>query len=495
MHIRSILCLFFLLSFVGGSAKQPPQQSDMLTPSFETFRNNASLKHASWSVIATDLVSNTTLLDHNSQLALCPASAQKLLTTATALLILGADYTFSTSLAYDGWIDDTGVLHGNMYIIGSGDPSLGSSAMDDSLSTSRVLTHFITKVRAAGIRQIRGNLIADDTHFDHEMIPGKWLWEDIGNYFGAGSSGLSINENEFTAYFTAGQVLGAPAALDRTEPHLPDTRMLNQVTTGPRGSGDQVYIFGAPYVQERLLTGTVPLGARGFAVRGSLPDPPAFLATAFEAHLAKSGIAVLGNVITSREVSKLPVVEEVKRIEIGRWQSPPLSDIIKRTNIFSVNMYAENLLKKIGFEVSGTGSTKAGIDAMITFWENRGMDTGGMKLIDGSGLSPVNRMTTSQMAFLLASMSRENMFDIFINSLPLAGYTGSIANQFGGTKSAGVLRAKSGFLSGARSYAGYTRRQNGHPVAFVIIVNDYDGTPAAMRTRMLNLLDAITSSP
>ncbi len=508
MRIISILCVFFLISFLDGPAIKSgshvsefadmaslAQKKDILTRQFDAFQHDASLKHASWSVIATDLVNNTTLLSHNPQLALCPASTLKLFTTATALLILGADYTFPTSLSYDGWIDDTGALHGNLYIIGGGDPSLGSSAMDQNSSITSVLTYFSGKVKEAGIRQIKGNLVADAAHFDHEMIPGKWLWEDIGNYFGAGSSGLSINENEFTAYFNAGQTVGAPAALVRTDPLLPDTRLINEVTTGPRGTGDQVYIYGAPFVQERILTGTVPLGAREFAVRGSLPDPPALMAKALEAQLAKSGIAVLGSVLTSLETNKQPFTDEIQRFEIGRWHSPPLSSLIKRTNIFSVNMYAENLLKEIGYAVSRTGSTKAGIEAMITCWKNRGMDTGGMKLADGSGLSPVNRLTTAQLAFLLRSMSQENVFDIFLNSLPLAGYTGSIANQLVGTKSAGILRAKSGFLSGTRSYAGYTNMQNGHPAAFVIIVNDYDGTPAAMRSRMLSLMDAITNCP
>ncbi len=459
---------------------------------FSIFSEDPHLRNAQWAFYLSDVTRDVPLAMHNSEKAIVPASTQKLVTSISALFMLGPGYTYHTDLQHDGSIEPEGILHGNLFIKGSGDPSLGSAAMSDTLSLEHVFAHFLDLLREKGIKQVAGHIVADETIFDQEIVPRKWLWEDMGNYFGAGSSGLSVNENAYTVYFRAGAALGDRAHVLSTRPVIPGMSYINQVTTGERGSGDQVYIFGAPYIQERLLTGSVPLGATNFPVRGSIPEPPLFMAAAFRNFLIENGIEVAGESHSWRSAGLAGLDLGFRRVTLGGWASPPLFEIVFRTNQASVNTYAENLLKTIGKEVGGRGDLHTGIQAIRGFWQERGIDLTGMSLHDGSGLSPSNRLTARQLGQLLEAAARDQMFPALLNSLPLAGFSGSLANHFRDTPSEGILRAKSGYLGNVRAYAGYTNLQNGNLAAFVLIVNDYDGSPAVMREKMFLLMDAIT---
>jgi serine-type D-Ala-D-Ala carboxypeptidase/endopeptidase (penicillin-binding protein 4) len=178
---------------------------------------------------------------------------------------------------------------------------------------------------------------------------------------------------------------------------------------------------------------------------------------------------------------------------LGIWHSPDLFELLYRTNHISSNTYAEALLKTIGYEMSREGSTKAGLQTIYQYWADKGVDLHGARLVDGSGLSPVNRISPGQLSGLLNKMAGEKEFPVFLNTLPLAGYSGSLARHFHGSSAEGLLRAKSGFLSNTIAYAGYTPMENGHLAAFVIIVNDYQGTSANMRQKILELMNSIRS--
>ncbi len=494
--LPGIILLFLTLfpSYHLPASGESMSASDGFHKAFSVFANDPALRNANWSFYLSDIHAGKVLLEHDSHRAITPASTQKLVTTISALLMLGPTYTYKTGLLHDGREDASGVLQGNLYIRGSGDPSLGSARMDDTLALERVFAHYLKILKQKGIQSIAGNVLADESAFDLEMVPRKWLWEDMGNYFGAGSSGLSANENEYSVFFRAGRSVGDPASVAGHEPVVPGMTFLNQVRTGSRGSGDQVYIFGAPFVQERLLTGTVPLGSQRFPVRGSMPEPPLFFARAFREYLVKNGIGVTGQGYSRRSAALQGVPFGNPQVRLGEWVSPPLFEIAFRTNVASVNSYAENLLKTIGLEVAGQGTTVAGANAIRQFWESRGVDMNGMVLHDGSGLSPSNRITARQLGKMLEQVSADRIFPALYNSLPVAGFSGSLAGFFHNTPSEGVLRAKSGFLGNVRAYAGYTTLQNGNLAAFVFIVNDYEGTPASMREKMFRLMNAITGS-
>ncbi|MDR4989253.1 MAG: D-alanyl-D-alanine carboxypeptidase/D-alanyl-D-alanine-endopeptidase [Bacteroidales bacterium] len=492
--MRSIFSILFCyLAFFGTIQSASSGPPSPLKTAINEFRNDPALINANWSIHIADITSGEEIFSHNIHKPLLQASVQKILTTSAAMMMLGSDFQYETVLQYDGNIDRSGVLQGNLYIKGSGDPTLGAVQFDDTLNIDLVFGKWVDVLKDLGVKEISGSIIADERVFDNTMIPPRWLWGHIGNYFGAGASGLSVHENEYTVYFNAGAGIGSPAHISKTEPYVPAMHFINEVTTGPANSGDQVYIFGAPFAAERWLTGTIPLGARDFAVRGSLPDPPAYLAESFRLFLQQQDISVGGHSATYRTLDTTRMRVSDERTTVHTLHSPYLFDIIYRTNINSSNSYAENLLKTLA---SHSGRERAsfddGIEVLLDHWAGMGMNNDQLMLYDGSGLSPSNRITTAQMMTALSSSAGHPAFPVLLHSLPLAGYSGSLVNQFRGTVSEGLLRAKSGYLLNVRSYAGYTTMRNGHLAAFVIVANDYNCSPAAMRLKMMHLMNAIT---
>ena len=175
-----------------------------------------------------------------------PASNLKLLTTAVALDMLGGDYQINTDLEYDGQINSKGELNGNLYIRGEGDPTLGSSEMEGVARYDSLFRIWVEQIKAKGIIKITGNIIGDDSYFDYMPLPGGWAWDDIGNYYAAGTSGLCINENLYYLYFKPADSVGEKAEVIRTEPQLANLSFINHMKTGKKGSGDNGYIYAAP---------------------------------------------------------------------------------------------------------------------------------------------------------------------------------------------------------------------------------------------------------
>jgi len=457
-----------------------------------SFASDEALRSASWGFYAVDAASGQILASHNPHLGLAPASTQKLVTTITALSVLGADFRFQTKLQYIGSIEN-GVLNGDLIIKGTGDPSLGSKALHDSLSLENVLEFWHKALTGAGIRRIDGKIVADGSWFDDHMIPPKWMWEDMGNYFGAGAHAITVNENLYSVFFRPGQRENDASTVIRTEPFVPGMTFHNQVLTGPRGSGDQVFIYGAPYTNHRWLTGTVPMGVSSFEVKGSLPDPGYFLAATLKNYLNSKGIQNPAEPVTHRNYQQLPA--EGDRKMLATWHSPRLVDIATRTNFNSVNTFAENLFKTLGKKLANDGSFSASAKAITQFWTDKGIDTRGLRIHDGSGLSSFNNLTVQQLAEILQFASGDTLlYHTLIKGLPVAARTGNLARMFANTPSAGILMAKSGSLANVRGYAGYTVNRAGRLIAFAFIVNNFDGPHAEMRRKMEAVMNEITRS-
>jgi D-alanyl-D-alanine carboxypeptidase/D-alanyl-D-alanine-endopeptidase (penicillin-binding protein 4) len=193
------LILFFPFSGPGENAYQNLTQYAKSIPSM------SNLKHGQWSIYVINTDNGQTLLDINGEKGLAPASNLKLLTSAVALSLLGDDRQFNTYLEYSGTINKNGTLSGNIYIRGEGDPTLGSSELNGVLPLPLLLDQWNEAIRARGIKKINGDIIADDSYLDFMPLPGDWFWEDVGNYYAAGTSGLCINENMYRLYFRPGK--------------------------------------------------------------------------------------------------------------------------------------------------------------------------------------------------------------------------------------------------------------------------------------------------
>lgn len=458
-----ILSIIFLLLFPFISYSQQSQ--------IEKFLSDSSMIHSSVSLSIIEADSGNVISQINPEKSLTQASILKLITTATAIEMLGKDYTFKTTIGYSGEIrKGSKTLNGNIIIKGGGDPTLGSENFPEF--NNGFIDNWINNILALGIKKINGRIIVDDSYYDYQTIPSGWSWEDIGNYYGAGAYGLSISDNTLQVHFkTNGN--GSFPILTSITPEGSGIEFTNFLTAS--GTEDNGYIYSAPYGNSGWIAGTIPEDKEDFILKGSIPDPPLFLAKAFNKKLKDAGVKVSSNPVTTR---LMPELKTDNFTLISQTISPPLSAIIKVLNHKSVNLYAEHLIKELGKVFKNSGTTTAGAEVIMGFLDSAGVKTDGMFIEDGSGLSSRDAINSAEMVKLLLFMKKNSgFFDDYFMSLPDAGKEGTLKNYFKDQIFESRLRAKSGSLTGTRvrSYAGYFTTLSGKEMIFCIIVNNYSG--------------------
>lgn len=481
-HIFLGLTLVFLL--------QVGQTQSNLQNAINTLANDASLRHGTLSVSVIDIESGQLIASHEANRSVIPASSLKALTTATALGILGEDYTFKTELQHDGTINN-GVLDGNLYIKGYGDPTLGSDKMEGATSLENLLLSWNNSVHQAGIRQINGAVVADASYFESRSIAPSWQWNDIGNYYGAGPLGLNIHENLYYIRFQQTSRLGGTPKVVEISPEIPNLTLHNELTSAGRGTGDNAYIYGAPYSYIRHIRGTIPVGSRIFSIKGSMPDAPLFAADELSKTLQRYGVSIQ-EPATSQMTLSTKNMPQRQRKTIFTKRSPALKNIVKRTNMKSVNLYAETFVKILGAEQQNKGTRSAGLEVIENFWKNKGLDLNGFYIEDGSGLSARNAVTSFHLAKIMQLSARDTrIYGALYDSLPVGGESGSLKRMFKGTNAVGKIRAKSGTLKRVRSFTGYATTRAGKEVAFSIIVNNFSGSGGVMRKKLEKVMLAM----
>lgn len=416
-----------------------------------------------------------TIAELNPNLALSPASTQKLVTTAAAMVTLGEGFRFKTTLESDGVYDaENGVLNGNLYIRGGGDPTLGSEKFS-STKIDKLLAAILATMQEKGVKKINGSIIGDDAVFERSMAPAAWNWGDLGNYYGAGACGLSILDNMFYIHFRTGASPGDSTWVVRCEPEIPGLVMFNEVRCGKKNSGDDAYIFGSEYTYLRYVRGSIPPGETDFTVKGSIPDPVFMAAHLLDEHLRKNGIEISEKPTTTRVMRENNLaVNDTLRTELGEIKSPTLKSIVEQTNIYSNNLYAEHLHKAVAYRLYGLGSNTNGNDAIQKFWSKKGLNSDQLFVADGSGLSRNNAISANNMTQLLIIMTKESCFNSFYESLPVAGKNGTLRSIGKGTIIENNLHAKSGSMNRIRSYAGYVKNKKGREIAFSMIFNNFN---------------------
>ena len=464
-----LLAALFFLSAINIQS----QNYSSIKDGVEKYAAGTSLKHAIWGVYAKYLDNDEVILSHNSEKVLAPASGLKLVTTAAALNILGGNKQFLTRLFYDGNIDSIGTLDGNIYFVGGGDPALGSDLVKNSLSLEKLMETLAEGITTAGIKKVEGAILADALLFEGKQIPDDWYWIDIGNYYGAQTSALSINDNLYKLYFEPASAVGTKAKVLRSEPEIPGLTFKNYMKTGARGSGDNGYIYASPEDFEAELRGTIPAGYNEFSIKGSIPNPPLFAAQYLKMKLEEEGIPI---------TEKASVLEERKTYNSEKTLvsifSPTVKDIVYIINKKSFNLYAEQLLKLMGFVNNGEGNIKEGIEAVEDFFEKNNIYSAGLNLQDGSGLSRSNAISAKTMVELLEFMTKNEFFEPFYNSLAVAGDPADISSFSNfGTRTAieKNARIKSGTIGGVKSHSGYLKDRSGRMIAFSFIANNFSG--------------------
>ncbi len=471
-------------------------QTQAVEQAYQKVLASTELKHGVLGLSVIELETNKKRIALNDQQSLIPASSLKVITSFTALAILGENYTFKTEIAHDGTLSPSGVLDGNLYLIGYGDPTLGSDKMEGVLSYQEILKLFAEKVAAAGIKEIKGAIIGDGTFFETALQAPTWQWNDIGNYYAAGASGLNLNENLYYLEFQLGSQLSTAPKLLNTNPEIPYLQMDNELKSAGKGTGDNAYVYGSPYTYHRFIRGTLPIGSGKFKIKGAIPDPPFFTAYHFMKTLEAKGIKTGLYVKTQREMNREGTKTIGEKKMIYTHQSPKLKEIVNRANLESVNLYLESMLKILGKQKKGEGSTEKGLVVVQEFWEARGINFEGFQMKDGSGLSPRTVIPTNTLAQLMRKMALDKKVGkTFLASLPVAGKTGTMKNMLKGTAAEGRMKAKSGSMSGVRSYTGVVTNKAGKTFAFAIIANNFSGKSSAMRKKIETILAEIAKLP
>ncbi len=396
-----------------------------------------------------------------------PASTLKLLTTGAALEVLGPEYRFETNLQYDGTIDEHGTLHGNVYIKGGGDPALGSRRFKQHYHDPYFIDAWVKALKAQGIRKVTGAVVGDAQIYTDHPVPATWAIGDLGEHYGAMVSGLSIFDNTFTVKLQAG-AKGQAGAVVATVPAVPaEVQIIHQVQ-GDDIQYASVQAYGTPYAPVRSIKGRIPCTPKTAHLVVTSPDPAYWAAYTLREALQQQGVQVQQPATTLRR-SNLPAAA---RHHVHTTHSPTVQEIVQYVNIDSVNSYAEHLLKHLGLAMSRPGNNTAGAKALKKFWKQQGVDTTGMLLYDGSGLSTYNALTARQLVEALCHMRKSSNFKAFYDSLPISGKTGGYIAPF--LKKAplyGRLRIKPGALCVCKSFAGYGTNAGGDEIAFAVLIN------------------------
>ncbi|OQP63225.1 hypothetical protein A3860_25380 [Niastella vici] len=465
---KLILFFFIILAHIGIAQTVAVK----LANAVKQFEDDEQVRHGIISLYVTDVQTGKVVYEHNAQIGLAAASTQKIFTSCASFELLGSTYRYKTVLGYDGRIEN-GVLNGNLHINGYGDPTLGSWRWNDT-KEEVVLAKIGAVLQKNNITKITGNVLLNDSAFSIQPIPGGWIWDDIGNYYGAGCWAINWHENQYDLYIQPGKQEGDTTTIVKITPRLKESALLNFITTGKKGSGDNGYIYLAPYSFQGFTQGTIPMGNEPFAISGAFTNGPWQFADALQQLFSKQKIAVAGfKSYTTLKVNKneWPGMQQ----ELITLLSPPMDSINYWFLRKSINLYGEALVKTIAWEKAGFGSTEKGVELVRNFWSERGIDKGAVNMIDGSGLSPQNRVTTNAEVKVLQFARTRPWFNAFYNALP----------EYNG------MKMKSGSIGGARAFTGYHTAKDGRQYVFSIIVNNYEGSPGEVVKKMYRVLDLL----
>ena len=482
----------YIVLFLFALSTNALVSQNNIMDAFEKMKNETVLENASLSFRVIDLDADSAIAEYNSYNSLVPASTMKIVTTAAALVSLGSYSSFKTTLQYDGVIDSNGVLQGNIYIKGGGDPTLGSRYyLKKDEKSSDVMLNWVSEIQKLGIKKIEGAVIGDASHFSYEGVPTSWLWGDMGNYYGAGTSGLSIYDNLTYLTFRSGPNAGDSTFVDCVTPCLPNQSFNNQVKAAD-SKKDNAYVYSAPYSNQRLIKGSIPKGRDDFNVKASMTDPAYQAAWDLEYYLLNAGISIKYGATTKRKMEIAGMQAEEKRANFYTQKSPSIARIVYKTNHLSNNLFAEHLLNAIGKKRNKEGSNYIGAMSVKSFWSKR-INTAGLYVSDGSGMSRMNAVSAYHLTSILRYMKKSKNYKSFYTSLPIAGKSGTMSRIGRKTYASGRLRAKSGTMTRVKSYAGYVKSKSGKNLAFAVIVNNYNCYTSTMTKKLEKIMVAIAN--
>ncbi|HUR97593.1 MAG TPA: D-alanyl-D-alanine carboxypeptidase/D-alanyl-D-alanine-endopeptidase [Pyrinomonadaceae bacterium] len=434
--------------------------------------------------------------EENAEKYFMPASNMKNFTVATAIEKLTPDFRFVTSVYAQAMPDAAGVVKGNVRVFGRGDVSISTAFSEGNYYKG--LDDLADKIAAAGVKRIEGDLIADETYFVGNPVPGEWEWDDLQWYYGAEVSALPLNDNAIDLSVTPGP--SGYSCSVKVSPYNPVVRVVNQCTTSAAGTPRTLKIEKKIDRNILEITGSLPVGNAGFNGSVTVSHPAELFVALLKERLAAKGITVTGQV---RAIDSKPVVGSPDTsVEIAKLESVPLSLIAQKTMKPSQNMYTETLLWTLGeharavaspvpgggvAQMSNANSADLGLSEVKRFLTEIGVAPDGIIQHDGSGLSRHNLITPAAVVQLYSYMGKRSKFSqAWRDSLTIGGVDGTLRNRFKGTKAAGNVRGKTGTIDQVSALSGYVRTAAGEELAFSMVVNGIN--EGSVRTAVMDAI-------
>jgi len=458
---RAILAMGVIALFSCGA------NAETLDATVNRLLASASLKNASVGVRIVEAPTGKVLFSYHAEDVLSVASNAKVVTTAAALDLLGSSFEMTTTLVARGELRD-GILYGDLILIGRGDPSMSTHWTPDVMVAMRRMAR---EARALGIQAVTGDMIADDLYFDRQYWCPSWPDNQWIQWYEAPVSAFAFNDNCVDVALWPGQAEGAPASLSYYPP-VGYVNLTNAILT-TSNKKKHGYLFNRGKFDNDVK-------ARGFYyIKGepvrdffTVYDPALYAATGMRKALADAGVNVRG---TTRRMEQ-PEESTLTGTKIVAINRITVGEVVKYCNLNSQNLYAEMILKSIGREVVGRGSFEGGAAAVAKFLEAIDVHPGTYSTADGSGLSRETKYSAKILTEVLRHMYRSKEVVAFRDSLPLAGYDGTMEARLVEDEYRGKVRAKTGYILGASALSGYARTANGKTLAFSMIFNNFKGS-------------------
>jgi D-alanyl-D-alanine carboxypeptidase/D-alanyl-D-alanine-endopeptidase (penicillin-binding protein 4) len=424
-------------------------------------------------VVVKSLTTNESIFEFNADKLFIPASNQKVMISVAALSLLKPDYRFKTEF-YSGGEVSAGVLYGGLYIKGYGDPTLEKDN----------LVFIANQLKMMGIREIRGGIIVDDSYFERTRFGKGWKSNWRGDVYSPPISALTLNHNIFEIHVSPSRPGGTPYI--RLEPPGSYIQVFNKaVTSSKKGGLSAHWVDGSNAV---VLNGRISPRRSSQALELAVIDPTLYTGGVFKKALEDSGIKVSG---------------AVSKGVVPKWGNPiythnsiPLSMVVNEYLKESVNVIGENLIKTLGAHFKGApGSWETGAQVISDFLVGIGVDNY-FRIVDGSGLSNLNRVSPQTMTDVLQyAYTNKLIGPDFVKSLPIAGVDGTLKKRFRGSGLEGRVKAKTGYINNVRALSGYAFTRSGDVLAFSILSNGVGPQVKTFQSKILTeLMDCCRSN-
>jgi serine-type D-Ala-D-Ala carboxypeptidase/endopeptidase (penicillin-binding protein 4) len=468
-----VLLTSFLIPIFGLESRANSLES--IQTQIAKFLKRPGVRSAQWGIQILDPANSSVLLEVNPDKPFLPASVLKVVTTSAALEKLGPDFKYRTGVYTNGTIDPSGLLLGDVVLVGRGDPNLTDPYGE--LFEKPALLELAQEMKGRGINRVQGDIIGDDSYFGLDTSSRGWTVQALRNLYGAPNA-LSINNN--VLWISVRPTKINQRAIVAVEPQNSYFRIRNLAKTGSRRARQTIYVRLIRATNTIEVSGTLP-STKTYSKDILLEKSAEVAASMLQDALQREGITVQGKVYATHSGG---VSEEQRKSWklLAEHTSPPLIRALEIINKKSQNLHAEMLLRTMGAEFKGSGTNEAGLQVVKEFLVDAGIDSEKVKLNDGCGLSRENLLTPRFQTSLLHFLSQRYYFDLFRNTLAISGTDGTLKNRLSALDVRGSIHAKTGTLNGVTTLAGYMTTRSGRNLVFSIFANHVNAVARVKKT-------------